>query len=98
MSTIAAPRLTVLMDDGKTHTVKVPYRAQLQYGRTARMRKWPTIDKAPELVLNFLAWYTLTQVEKLYDYPYEEFEEHVEWLQDGGEEELEPGDEDFPTQ
>lgn len=93
---ITAPKITVLMDDGKEYDVKMTYKAQMQYGRTARVRKWPSADDAPEMAMNFMLWFVLTQQLGYYEYPYEEFEDHVEWAEQH-EEELTEGDEDFPT-
>lgn len=97
MSTISAPKIKVLMTDGQEHTIKLSYRAQMQYGRTARVRKWPSADKAPELATNFMLWFVLCQVDGVYDYEYEDFENHVEWVEELDEEELTEEDEDFPT-
>lgn len=95
---VTAPVMSVLMTDGTQHDIKIAYRSQLQYARTARVRKWPTAEEAPELAANFMAWFTMCQVMGLYDFKLEEFEEHVEWIvHQEEEEELAPGDDEYPT-
>lgn len=96
MATISAPKVTVLLTDGTEHTVKLTYKAQRQYGRTARTRNWPSADKAPDLAIDFMTWFVMAQVDQVLDCKYEEFEDLVEWL-DVVEEELKPGEEDYPT-
>lgn len=97
MSTITAPTVRVLMTDGAEHEVKLTYKAQMQYGRTARARKWPAVEKATEMATNFMLWYVMCQQLGLYDYTYEEFEDHVEWVSEEDEQELTEDDIDFPT-
>lgn len=94
---LKAPRINLLMTDGAEHSIKLPLKAQLQYGRTARARHWPTAQDAPDQAMAFMAWYALTQIEGIYDFPFEEFEDRCEWLEEQGEEDLTEGDEDFPT-
>lgn len=98
MSTITAPVVSVLMADGSKHDVKLTYKAQMQYGRTARARKWPSAEAAPEMATNFMLWFVMCQQLDLYDFTYEEFEDNVEWVsEEVKEEELTEGDEDYPT-
>lgn len=93
---ISAPVVTVLMDDGQQHDVKLAYQSQLQYSRTARLRKWPSAEEAPVLAINFMTWFTMCQLLGIYTYTLEEFEEHVEWLAQKEDEELTEADPEYP--
>lgn len=96
MSNIVAPKVNVLLTNGEQHTVKLNWKAQKQYGRTARARNWPSVDKAGELSIEFMTWYIMTQVDQVLDCAYEEFEDLVEWME-SVEEEVTEGHEDYPT-
>ena len=53
------PMVTVLMEDGRTHTVRVRNPDYLRWDRTASKHGWPSMDKAPHTWLTFVAWSAL---------------------------------------
>lgn len=53
---LATPRVTVILDDGRTITVQARNPDYLRWDRTAAKHGWPTMQKAPFLWLTFIAW------------------------------------------
>lgn len=86
--------LTVELDDGSTHQIKVANPSLVAWDRVRGQRKWPTTEEAPSLWMTFIAWHHMKAL-GLVDCDYSEFEETRCVGIDGGDEE-DQADED-PT-
>ena len=64
---LATPLVTVLMEDGTVHEVRVRNPDYLKWDRTAAKHGWPPMDKAPHTWLTFVAWAALRREGRIGD-------------------------------
>lgn len=64
---LATPRITVTMDDGRLLTTQVRNADYLRWDRTAAKHGWPTMAKAPFTWLTFVAWSALRREGQIAD-------------------------------
>ena len=73
---LETPRVTVLLDDGRTLTTQVMNPDYLRWDRTAAKHGWARMDVIPHTWLTFVAWSALRREGQLdADVTWEEFSE-----------------------